>query len=168
MVPPSRPYLMALSSRTPTSCRSLSPSPSTVTSGATSLSRGLPASKATGSKARTQSVARSERDVSAITAERTALSARARVSISSTRERIRLASERMLSAHRAGRSPRGAASSSSALERMTVRGVFSSWEASERNCRCCCQARATGAVAHRARRMDTPSRSSSAAAPICR
>ena len=42
------------------------------------------------------------------------------------------------------------------------------WEASERNCRCCCQAFATGRVAHRASRMETPRSSSSAARPICR
>ena len=98
----------------------------TVTSGVMSLSRGFPASKATGSKASTQSVARSESETSPITAVGTALSARARVSISSTRDFICPASERMLSAHRAGRSSSGAASSSSALERITVSGVFSS------------------------------------------
>ena len=168
MAPPACPYLMALSSRTPISWRSLSASPVTRMSGAISLSRGFPASKATGSKARAQSVARSERETSPITAVGMALSARARVSISSTRDRIRLASEWMLSAHRAGRSSRGDASSSSALERITVRGVFSSWEASDRNCRCCRHAFATGAVAHRASRMETPSSSTSAAAPICR
>ena len=33
---------------------------------------------------------------------------------------------------------------------MTVRGVFSSWEASATNCRCCCHAVSTGFTAHRA------------------
>lgn len=52
MVPPSAPYLMALSSKMEIRRRSLSRSPVTVRSGAISYSRGFPASKATGSKAR--------------------------------------------------------------------------------------------------------------------
>ena len=91
------------------------------------------------------------------------MSARARVSISSTRRFIWWDSERMLSVHRAGRSSRGRAERSSALERITVSGVFSSWEASERNWRCCRQARSTGPVAHRARIAETPSSSRKAA-----
>ena len=112
-------------------------------------SRGLPASKATGSKARAQSVATSERFTGSMAAGRTPLSARARVSICSTRELICLASERMLPLHRAGLSVSPAPSSSSALERITVKGVFSSWEASDKNCRCCFHAFSTGRVTHR-------------------
>ena len=77
---------------------------------------------------RDRSVARSDRETASI-AEADGmglLSARARVSICSTRTFICLASERMLSRQRAGLWSMGAASSSSALERITVRGVFSS------------------------------------------
>ncbi len=40
---------------------------------------------------------------------------------------------------------------SSALVRITVRGVFSSWEASLTNCRCWLQAFSAGRTIHRAR-----------------
>ena len=163
MVPPSAPYFTALSSKMETSRRSLSPSPSTGTPSATWYSRGFPASKATGSKARAQSSARSDRDTSASAGGSAILSARARISISSTRRFICRDSERMLSVHRAGRSSRGRAERSSALDKITVRGVFSSWEASERNCLCWPQARSTGRVAHRARTTDTPKSSKNAA-----
>ena len=163
MAPPSAPYFTALSSKMETSRRSLSPSPSTVTPSATWYSRGFPASKATGSKARAQSSATSDRETSARTAGWDMWSARARVSISSTRFFICRDSERMLSVHRAGRSSRGRAERSSALDKITVRGVFSSWEASERNCFCWPQARSTGAVAHRARMADTAKSSKNAA-----
>ena len=73
-----------------------------------------------------------------------------------------------MSVHRAGRSSRGRAERSSALERITVSGVFSSWEASERNWRCWLQARSTGAVAHRARMAETPSSSKNAARAMTR
>ena len=162
MVPAAAPYLMALSSSTETTCRSLSRSPRTSTSSAMWYSSVFPASKATGSKARAQSSAAVERLISDRTAVCTALSARARVSISSTRDLIRWASEWMLSAQRAGLSVSGEASSSSALERMTVRGVFSSWEASDKNWRCWRQARSTGAVAQRDSTTAAPSSSKSA------
>ena len=114
-------------------------------------------------KARAQSSATSDKETSANTALWARLSARARVSISSTSRFICWDSERMLSVHRAGRSSRGRAERSSALERITVSGVFSSWEASERNWRCWPQARSMGSVAHRARMTDTPSSSKKAA-----
>ena len=101
-------------------------------------------------------------------AGRTPLSARAKVSICSTRVRICCASVWMLPLHRAGFSARPAPSNSSALERITVSGVSSSWEASDKNCRCCFHAFSTGRVTQRDAAAAMPSSTSIAPSAISR
>ena len=113
-------------------------------------------------------MATSERFSGSITAGRTPLSARAKVSICSTMARICSASVWMLLLHRAGFSARPAPSSSSALERITVSGVFSSWEASDKNCRCCFHAFSTGRVTQRDATAAMPSNTSIAPKAISR
>ena len=57
---------------------------------------------------------------------------------------------------------------SSVSVRITVRGVLSSWEASDTNCLCCSQACSTGCTAQRASRMLTIRNSTRPAKPISR
>ena len=55
---------------------------------------------------------------------------------------------------------------SSALVRITVRGVFSSWEASATNCRCWFHAVSTGFTAHLANRKDSPRNTAKLSTPM--
>ena len=98
-----------------------------------SYSSGCPASNATGSNRNAASVTRSLRSSGAKGAAARPLSVRERVSISSTSSFIRRDSARMLSTYRCC-SPLADSSSRSAEDRITVKGVFSSWLASEINC----------------------------------
>ena len=71
----------------------------------------------------------------------------------------------MLSAQRLALSVSSGICKSSALVIITVRGVFSSWEASATNCFCCCQACSTGRTIHRASATAMPRNTTSPSTP---
>ena len=117
-----------------------------------SLSSSSPFSKNTGSKGSRASETRALRSKFRKAIFAVPLSTLASSSRPSTSPRIWPDMVRMLPANRSRSvSEQSGDLSSSALVVMTVSGVFSSWEASATNCRCCSHARSTGRTAQRAR-----------------
>ena len=154
-VPPGSVYLQALSSSTATSRSRRVAFPRTEMPAATELSQAISRSKATASKESASPSTRRLRFTSgASSPAASSVAGRARSSISATRACMRSASTWVLSTHciwLATVSP-PRRRRMALFARITVRGVFSSWEASATNCCCWFQARCTGPRAQRENR----------------
>ncbi len=168
IVPPGSVYLQALSRSTATARWSRTPSPRTDTPSSTAHSQASLRSKATASKVRASPSTSRLRStmVAGLSADAPFLAdGRAKSSMSATRPCMRSASTWVLSIHwrwLAMVSP-PRCRKMALLARMTVSGVFSSWEASAMNCCCWAQACCTGRSAQREKTRF--SRNSSARAP---